>query len=105
MITRLLYIAMCYALVFGHVESLATQLLVQQLVQANHKQNIKAVHMPLGISYYWLLETVLFFTLQELIQTNNKQNMKLLNYWPFVQGIHQVDSPHKGPVMQKIFPC
>ena len=28
-------------------------------------------------------------------------------YWPFVRGIHQslVDSHHKGPVMEKAFPC
>ena len=33
-----------------------------------------------------------------------------LPYWPFVRGIHwgpgsSVDSPHKGPVMQKKLPC
>ena len=28
-----------------------------------------------------------------------------LHYWPFVRGIHLVDSPHKGPVMQKVFLC
>ena len=28
-----------------------------------------------------------------------------LHYWPFVRGIHLVDSPHKGPVMQKAFLC
>ena len=29
------------------------------------------------------------------------------HYWPFVRGIHQwlVDSPHKGPVTWKAFPC
>ena len=35
-----------------------------------------------------------------------QDNMKAWHYWPFVRGIHQslVDSPHKGPVMQKAFP-
>ena len=37
---------------------------------------------------------------------NNKGNIKALHYWPFVRGIHwlPVDSPHKGPVMLKVFP-
>ena len=32
--------------------------------------------------------------------------VELMHYWPFVRGIHQllVDSPHKGPVLQKVFP-
>ena len=30
---------------------------------------------------------------------------KALHYWPFVRGIHQslMGSPHKGPVMRKVF--
>ena len=36
----------------------------------------------------------------------HQENIKDQYYWPFVRGIHQllVDSPHKGPVMQKVFP-
>ena len=39
--------------------------------------------------------------------SNIKENIKARHYWPFVRGIHQwpVDSPHKGPVMLKAFPC
>ena len=35
-----------------------------------------------------------------------QRNIKALHYWPFVRGIHwwPVDSPHKGPVMQKNVP-
>ena len=45
-------------------------------------------------------------TIQMLVQANNKGNIKTLLYWPFVRGIHRwlVDSPHKGPVMQKTVP-
>ena len=36
-------------------------------------------------------------------QTNNNENITAVYYWSFVSGIHQwpVDSPHKGPVIQK----
>ena len=35
-----------------------------------------------------------------------KKTIKVLHCWPFVRGIHQllVDSPHKGPVMEKACP-
>ena len=34
-------------------------------------------------------------------------NIKDMYYWPFVRRIYRwpVDSPHKGPVMRKAFPC
>ena len=34
-------------------------------------------------------------------------NLEESRYWPLVRGNHQslVDSPHKGPVMQKAFSC
>ena len=43
-------------------------------------------------------------------KANIKENIKApyhAYYWPFMRVIHQslVDSPHKGPVMQKAFPC
>ena len=36
-----------------------------------------------------------------------KLKMKAPNYWCFVKGIHRApkDSPHKGPLMRKAFPC
>ena len=35
------------------------------------------------------------------------KNIESPHYWPFVRGSHRwsVDSPHKGPVMRKTFPC
>ena len=35
-----------------------------------------------------------------------KGNIKAPDHWPFVKGIHQwlVESPHKGPLMRKVFP-
>ena len=43
---------------------------------------------------------------QQLVQGNNTENIKVSHCWPFVSGNHlwQVDSPHKGPVMQKGLP-
>ena len=40
-------------------------------------------------------------------QVNSNENLKASHHWPFVRGIHQplVDSPHKGSVMLKTFPC
>ena len=51
------------------------------------------------------LVTALF--VQQLVKTNIKGNINALHYWPFVGGIHRwlVDSPHKGPVIRKVFPC
>ena len=36
-----------------------------------------------------------------------KVNIKFPHHWPFVRGFHRspVESPHKGPVMRKAFPC
>ena len=41
----------------------------------------------------------------EVFQSNNKGCIKAPHHWPFVKGIHwwPVDSPHKGPVMWKVF--
>ena len=41
------------------------------------------------------------------VNVHNKEFIKSLHYWPFVRGIHLwlVASPHKGPIMQKTFPC
>ena len=40
------------------------------------------------------------------LQANNKENPKALHYCPFVRWTRQwpVDSPHKGPVIQKALP-
>ena len=42
---------------------------------------------------------------QRYIQANNHENIKIPHYWSFGGGIHrwQVDSPHKGQLMQKAF--
>ena len=44
---------------------------------------------------------------QLLVQAIIKENIKAPHYWPFVWGIHRrtVDSPYKGPVMRKGYPC
>ena len=36
----------------------------------------------------------------------HQNSASLLHHWPFVRGSHQwpMDSPHKGPTMQKAFP-
>ena len=43
----------------------------------------------------------------QLVEANNELNIKALFYWPFVRGIQwwPVDSPHKGPMIWKAFPC
>ena len=43
---------------------------------------------------------------QPFVQTQIKETIKAPRHWPFVWGIHRwsVNSPHKGPVMWKMFP-
>ena len=57
---------------------------------------------------WWRLgsQTIQLFV-QMLVQTNIKANIKSAHHWPFVTGINwcSLDSPHKGPVMWKAFPC
>ena len=50
------------------------------------------------------LTTLLF--IQQLDQSNYK-TYQSTHCWSFVRGIHQwsMDSPYKGPVMWKVFPC
>ena len=45
--------------------------------------------------------------LQQFIQVCSKNTPKSSHHWPFVRAIHRwpVDSPHKGWVMRKAFPC
>ena len=40
-------------------------------------------------------------------QEKIKENVKAPRHWPLRGGIHRwpVDSPHKGPVTRKMFPC
>ena len=42
-----------------------------------------------------------------MVQSTKEEHIKALCFWPFVRGIHRwpVDSPHKGPVIQKAFTC
>ena len=41
------------------------------------------------------------------LSSHIKEKFRSLHYWPFLKGIDwwPVDSPHKGLVMQKVFPC
>ena len=43
---------------------------------------------------------------QQHVQSMDQENIKVPHYWAFVRGIHwsPVDSPHKGPVKQAVFP-
>ena len=63
-------------------------------------------HEHHDVSNHWQINC-LFNSLFRLT-TEEHQSFSLWtsHYWPFVRGIHQslVDSPHKGPVMQKVFP-
>ena len=51
------------------------------------------------------LKTWLF--VQQCVQGNNKGNIRGLHFWHIMREIHQwwIDSPHKWPKMQKVFPC
>ena len=44
--------------------------------------------------------------LQQLVHVNSKENVKSPHYVTFLVWIYQwpVDSPHKGPVIRKVFP-
>ena len=54
----------------------------------------------------WCLKSTAAQMFVEQVVQTIKGNIKAPSYWPFVRGIHQwmVDSPHKGPVTQKVFP-
>ena len=56
---------------------------------------------------YTMLSQITWLFVQQLVHAYNKENIKAIHYWPFVRGIHRspVDSPHKGPVILKAFPC
>ena len=43
---------------------------------------------------------------QPIVLAQIEENIKVPHHWAFVRGIHRwpVDSPHKGPVTQKMFP-
>ena len=54
----------------------------------------------------WRLESpVIRLFDQPFVQANNKGSIKVLHHWPFARSIHRLDSPHKGTVIQKAFPC
>ena len=61
-----------------------------------------------GTWNHWVTSMYIYkLFVQQLAQANEAENIKSLQHWCFVRGIHQwvVDSPHKGPVMWKAFPC
>ena len=45
--------------------------------------------------------------IQQLFRLTTKKASKALHYWPFARGVHWwlAYSRHKGPIMQKAFPC
>ena len=77
-----------------------------------HSLNVLTVevwwYLTSAIQLFW----VMLFNQRKQIRNHwwsgqHKRNIKALCYWPFVRGIHRwpVDSPHKGPVMRKMFQC
>ena len=48
-----------------------------------------------------ICNSTIFFSPQ-LDKANNKDNTNVLHYWSLLSSM---DSPHKGPVMQEVFPC
>ena len=56
----------------------------------------------------WRLElSRILLSVQQLIQANNKEILKLCITDPLWRGYHRwlIDSPHNGPIMQKVFSC
>ena len=79
--------------------------LVDGLFSNHHKLPI-TITVTSNEHYWWLRSPDVWLCVQQLVRNNNKKNQNSA-YCPFVKGIHQwlVDSPRKGPVMQKLFPC
>ena len=59
-------------------------------------------HDHYDISNHWQLDCLFNCLFRLALKTCQSPHN-----WPFVRGIHQslVDSPHKGPVTRKAFPC
>ena len=55
----------------------------------------------------WHLKSLATWLFCSTASGQQQRNITGLHYWPFVRGIHwwPVDSPHKGSVMWKLFPC
>ena len=80
--------------------SYSTQVLTQIIYRYNKtSQSIKASR------HLKSLTTWLF--VWELFPVDNKGSIKGLHYWSYVKKVHwsPVDSPDRGPVMWKAFPC
>ena len=75
------------------------------------------VNIMKTLSFQWIGQIIYPWISMRTISQKEAINLRLvlpsladtqyLYYWPFVRGIHwwPVDSPHKGPVMQKTYPC
>ena len=76
-------------------------------LQADMIRGYQTPNFSLAIYQIDIKFGAMWLFVQYLIQSNNKENIKDLHCRPIVRGIHwyPVDYPHKGPVMQKIFPC
>ena len=65
-----------------------------------HYSNVTWISLHVQKLAIWML-------VQQLFRGKRQRKHQIPHYWPFVMGIHRssVDSHHKGPVMQKAFPC
>ena len=55
----------------------------------------------------WYVKSLAYqLFVQQFVKADLKEKINALHYWSFVRGIHwwPVDSPHKGPVIQKASP-
>ena len=78
------------------------------IIGSSHIHVLERCHMSDVTWASWHLKSPATRQLvQHLVQANMKGNIKGLHHWSFVRRIHlsSVDSPHKGPVMQKVLPC
>ena len=56
----------------------------------------KTPHELYGILYHWHIDSLF----NSMFRLTTMETSKLpVHYWPFVRGIHPVNSPHKGPVI------
>ena len=75
------------------------------------KQNVNRIGIgcfPIRSLFSWCLKFLAPVCLfNSLFRLTSKKISKRWCYWLFVGGIHwlSVDSPHKGPVTQRAFPC
>ena len=87
----------------GHVSILLNCIIMAILVPRCTSKPLQWRHNERGgVSNYRCLDCFI----QPFVQAQIKENIKAPRHWSFVRGIDQwpVETPHKGPVMWKMFP-